>query len=351
MATAPIDALASFVHLTDHLPSWTTDINNLAALVLTRREEFTAEYKRLLAQGKKTSSITSLRTNDKQAFRKSPQDESNARDDFALPRRTDFSPLDPANKYLFANARRGKRKAGTSFRSGASGPPTFRNHNQVVIYYDSIVQNAFEGLVKVIATARNNVRKGKQAQVLERGLSLPSLGTGNNGRRLRNAVVPNPPQSDATTDLPREPKLLLNDSPTCDEAAFNEVAKDLEAAQALCETAAHQFLRDGDCTLEIDQIRAYFENVLLVARAQVVALQRERNSELGDMMDSEIAFERESHEVAGVVAEKLGLSNMPIVNTNATEIEVDSDDDDNDEEDMVIDISTFRAARMTGLRA
>ena len=349
-----MDALASFVYLTDHLPSWTIKINNLAAHALTKREEFTAEYKGLLEHArpkrKKTPSTTSLHPNDKQASVRSLRDESNARDGLALPRRTEFSPLDPANKYLFANARRDKRKLGTSFRSGASGPQTFRNQHQVIIYYDSILQDAFEGLVKDIATARNNVRKGKQARALELGLRLPSLGVGDCGRRQRNAVLPNPPQSHAATELPREPKLLLNDPPLCGDAPFNDVAKNLEAAQALCETAAHQFLRDGDCTLEINQIRAYLENVLLVAKAQVVALEQERNAELSDIMDSKPAVDKEDHEMASVIAEKLGVSIMPVVTASAAEIEVDSEDND-EEEHVVIDISTFRAARMTGWRA
>ena len=118
MTLPPMDALASFTYLTDHLPTWTIKINTLAAHVLTKREEFTAEYKRVLEHARpkrrKTPSTSSLHTNDKQPSVTSNRDKSYAQDIYASPRMTDISPLEPDNKYLFANARRGKRKPGTS---------------------------------------------------------------------------------------------------------------------------------------------------------------------------------------------------------------------------------------------
>jgi hypothetical protein len=354
MASAPMDALTSFVYLTDHLPAWIGRINDLATHAATKREEFTAEYKRVLEHArpkrKKTPSVTSLRPDDKPSSLRSHKCDKYAHDIPPLPHPTEISPLEPANKYLFANARRGKRRQGTSFRSGASGLQTFRNQHQVIIYYDSVLQHAFEGLVKDIGTARNNLRKGKQARVLERGLRLPAFGTGNYGQRRRGPMLLSPPKSRPSPDISLEPQILLNDSPPDDDAPFTEAAKDLEAAQALCETAAHQFLRDGDCTLEIDRIRTYFENVLQVAKAQIEALEQEKIASADGNTEHEAATKKENHEVATAVAEKLGMNIKADVNTEAAEIEVDSEDDNNGE-DMVIDISRFRAARVNGLRA
>lgn len=344
-----MDALASFVYLTNNLPTWITQINTLGTDVITKRDEFAAEYKRVLDHARpkrrKTPSVTSFNTNDKQESVKSQKN-----DTLSIPRPTDISPLEPANKYLFANARRRKRRQGTSFRSGASGPSTFRNQHQVIIYYDSTLQNSFEGLVKEIGTARNNIRKGKQAKELNRGLQLPSFGTGNYVRTQRGPVLPSPPQSRTCTDITIKLKPLLDVSPSDDDASFTEVAKDLEAAQALCETAAHQFLRDGDCTFEIDRIRAFFDKVLQVASSQIEAWEQEKNATGREIEETGAVVEKENHDMATAVSEKLGVNITPMVHTEATEIEVDSDDN-SAVEDMLIDISKFRAARLSGLRA
>ena len=354
MASAPMDALASFAYLTDHLPTWITQINTLATHVVTKREEFTAEYKRVLEHAipkrKRTPSVTSLQANDTPLSVSSQKEDTYARDTLPMPRPTDISPLEPANKYLFANARRGKRRQGTSFRSGASGPQTFRNQHQVIIYYDSALQNSFEGLVKELGTARNNLRKGKQARALELGLRLPSLSTGNYVRTPQGRILPSPPKSRPPTDIVIEPKLLLNDSPPVDDASFTEIAKDLEAAQTLCETGAHQFLRDGDCTFEIDRIRAFFQHALRIAKAQIERWEQDKNDTGRDTEVIETFVKKENHDIATAVAGKLGVNIPPVVNTAAADIEVDSDAD-NAEGDVVIDISKFRAARMNGLRA
>lgn len=349
-----MDALASFVYLTDHLPTWLAQIDTLAMHVLAKREEFTAEYKRLLEhvrpKRKKTESVTSLQPDDRQVSVGSQKDHTSASYTWTPPRRTEISPLDPANKYLFANARRGKRRRGTSLRSGSSGPQTFRNQHQVIIYYDSSLQNAFERLVKDIATARNNLRKGKQTRALERGLWLPSVDKGQHGLRMRSLAATSQLKSHSFTNITTEPKFLLNETPPDDDdASFTDVAKDLEAAQSLCETAAHQFLRDGDCISEIDQIRAHFENVLQVAKAQAKALEQEKCDPASEIKDTKPTVDTRNCDMATAVAEKIGVDIAPVVNTEATEIEVDSDD--NDEEDAIIDISRFRATRTSGLRA
>ena len=349
-----MNALASFIYLTDKLPIWITQINTLGTHVVTKREEFSAEYKRALEHArprrKKTPSVTSLQTNHKPVSIRSQKSNTNAQDMLSIPRASEISPLEPENRYLFANARRGKRRQGASFRSGASGPQTFRNQHQVIIYYDSALQDGFEALVKEIGTARNNVRKGRQARELERGLRLPSFGTGNSAR-TRGPVMPSPPKSRSPTDLAVDPKILLNDAPPDEDASFTEVANELEAAQALCETAAHQFLRDGDCTFEIDRIRSYLENVLQVAKQQIEAWEQEKDGARTEAKEAEVPVKKENHDVATIVAEKLGVNITPVVNTmtQTTEIEVDSDD--NSVEDMVIDITKFRSARASGIRA
>jgi hypothetical protein len=347
-----MDALTSFVYLTDNLPTWITQINTLSSHVISKREEFVAEYKRVLEHArpkrKKTPSVSSILTNTKAPTTKSSKDEAKVPEVLSLPRPTEISPLIPDNKYLFANARRGKRRQGASFRSGASGPQSFRNQHQVIIYYDSFLQDSFGKLVKDIGMARNNLRKGQQSRAIEKGLQLPGFGSGSYSRRFRMSTLPSSPKSRPSPEIVLDPKPLLPESPPSDDAAFTEAAKDLESAQALCETAAHQFLRDGDCTLEIDRIRRNFENVLRIALAEVETLKQEQAKAQEKENDSRaekqqevemVASAKNSPDLTAAVSKKLGPN---VVSDSA---------DDDDGEDMVIDISKFRAARMTGLRA
>ena len=269
---------------------------------------------------------------------------------------SEISPLEPENKYLFANARRAKRKQGTSIRSGASVPQRFRNQHQVIIYYDSNVQDSLEALVKDIGTARNNLRKGKQARELERGLSLPALSMSNFGRRRRGPGQPTPPKSTPSTEITIEPKSPLNQTPPDEDSCFDDVTKDLESAQALCETAAHQFLRDGDCILEIDRIRSSLNNAMKISDAQVELLGREKDAKAATSNDSLAADEQplvkpQNLDIAATVVAKINPSITPVTqNLASIEMEADSDNDD-DQPELVFDISKFRTARGHGLRA
>lgn len=354
MSSHPMNALASFVYLTEHLPIWTTKVNTLTSRVITKREEFGAEYKRVLKQARpkkeKTPSVTSLQPNDDQASINSQDNNTNAGGPAVIACPRDISPLDPAARYLFANARRGKRRQANSLHSGASGPQTFRNNRQVIIYYDSIIQNDLEGLVKDLATARNNLRKGKQAMTLERGLRLPPLQTGDYTRRQQYPILPSGPKLRPPAYMALGTKIALNDPQSNDDASFTEVSKGLEAAQALCENAAHQFLRDGDCTVELRRIRAYFEDVEKVAEAQLQTWRLEKSDSGHGNENTETASKDEDLDMGAATKDKIGVNSSPCVTTQHVEIEIDSDDGD-DEHDMAVDMSQFRAARMTGLRA
>jgi hypothetical protein len=50
---------------------------------------------------------------------------------------------------------------------------------------------------------------------------------------------------------------------------FDELDKGLEWCQGQCEHAAHQFLRDGDCSTEIDNIKRKLEQVKLSAEKEM----------------------------------------------------------------------------------
>jgi hypothetical protein len=312
----------------------------------------------------------------------------------------DISLLDPANKYLFANARRRKRRQGTSIRSGAAAASNFRSQSKVIIYYDSSLQLAFDSLVKNIAAARNHLQKSKLARVLEHSVRLKpsasfsssSRAATNNGR-TRSSVLP-----ESTRALRNVVTLATPPSPRHENipgpaVTFDEVGDYLDIAQAQCETAAHQFLRDGDCIPEINRIRVAFEKALRVSKEQVEVLKKEKEEdeelrrqqqqqEQEQEQDDEVATLKEvdeeaeerrmeedadagsdstaadhsphNHRVVHKVSEKLTSTTATAVAGvdagHTDEIEVDSEEDDDAAAAFTIDISAFRTTRSSGPR-
>lgn len=206
----------------------------------------------------------------------------------------------------------------------------------IIVYYDSAVQTAFEDLVKFVSGSRNSMRKGKMAAKMaemKRAAELEigddeeeeddhvdefgnaTAGSGN----LLVAEKPIPstkktdgliagPQAGLEADTVSEPVLpklnfvstrqmgpsrgmargdnfgaslsagLLRgyrrgtgDAPDI----FDELDKGLEWCQGQCEHAAHQFLRDGDCSTEIENIKRRLLEVKVTAEKEVEKLKKE----------------------------------------------------------------------------
>ncbi len=285
-----MDAHSSFVHLVDNLPVWKRSVESLSIHATRKHAEFVADFSQLVHQvhpkRRKTPSVASIRTNDEEEIQ---EDETDVP---SLPNRVEINPLEAGNRYLYAQATK-KRKPGTSIRSGASGPQKFRNKNQVVVYYDSYLQEQLDALVKSIGVGRNNLRKGKNSFVVERGFRLPTLKGGAQGYpsldNLRNNTM-----SRTTSPILSGKKAvesIVMTVPDNDEAAFLQVDKELESIQSLCETAAHQFLRDGDCKAELDNIQYKLGAVLAQATSTADSLKKLKEKheleEEGETSDTE----------------------------------------------------------------
>ncbi|KAG4422906.1 hypothetical protein IFR04_003976 [Cadophora malorum] len=231
-----------------------------------------------------------------------------------------------------------KRKT-ESLASGESIAPKYRTRSMIIVYYDSAVQTAFEDLVKFVSGSRNSMRKGKmaakmaemkRAAELEIGdddeeddeqtdavddlkngsaisgnllVAQKSISTSQVGEGLAAGLVPGP-EPDGIPE-PMLPKLnfvstrqmgpsrgmakadnfggslsvgLLRgyrrgggDTPDI----FDDLDKGLEWCQGQCEHAAHQFLRDGDCSTEIENIKRRLEEVKSSAEKEIEKLKKE----------------------------------------------------------------------------
>ena len=374
MATTQGDAISSFQHLVDNVPQWKIHISELASYTTKRHEEFVADYSRLLhqvkARKKKSVSVASIRTSvDEQ------QDPDEAEEPLRSPRPSelaDISPLEAGNRFIYAQAHR-KRKPGTSMRSNTSGPRAYRSKQMVVIYYDSHIQTELDKLVKGFGAARNMLRKGKNAYAAAKGFVLPSLGrryetldslVSNMASKYQPRVAKASSQTSAIT--------TATNSGSGDEA-FVTTDKELEQIQTLCETAAHQALRDGDCKVELRKAASKLDVVLAMAESTLDMLKDEKQkrdeeeAQAGEDTDMSHATstQRTSSEKAPIeVMSKAHKFLPPVIETLETlkrpalpitsapgaplstdTIEVD-DDDDNDDSSVDIDlnITNYRAA-------
>lgn len=264
-----MDAHSSFIYLIDHLPAWKACIDSLIVHAAQKNAEYAAEYTRLVKQirpkRRKSPSVASIHDHDDEPMGDRSESSSNP-GGVSSPDPAEINPLEAGCKYLYAQARR-RRKPGNSIRSGASGPQKFRNKNHVIVYYDGYLQEQLDSMVKMVGVARNNLRKGKAALAAARGFRLSTLTT-----RVSHG---HPTLEDIrSTIASRNTSALLSGrkyhtsagQPAPDEeTAFLQVDKQLESIQSLCETAAHQFLRDGDCKSELDNVQQKFDAVLAQA--------------------------------------------------------------------------------------
>ncbi|KAJ9136504.1 hypothetical protein NKR23_g9814 [Pleurostoma richardsiae] len=193
-----------------------------------------------------------------------------------------------------------KRQRTESVVSAEGAAPKYRSRSMIIVYYDSYVQSFFEELVKFVSASRNLMRKAKMAAKVAQikrmaELEMPDEADEEEaGSGPSKGLQPDKPleaaskkdgEADDSEELPtlqyvstrrmrpvsRAPGGLAQGRPLYARAGmvgrggagmvdqppdvYDELDKGLEYVQSMCEHAAHQFLRDGDCTEEVDNIK------------------------------------------------------------------------------------------------
>ncbi|PGH31907.1 hypothetical protein GX50_05290 [[Emmonsia] crescens] len=290
MGSRSVDVLQCFTFISDKAPSWVTRITDLAAHTKAKHAEFTAEYARLAASGngaitkprrRKNSSVHSIQPDDmhpsikaavsKKGSKKDSKKEDENQEAAVIVEETNEDYMDPMtllrmSKHYPNDVNQRKRNIATSKSAGTDR--IVRPRQLVVVHYDSETQSSLEQLVRDIGGARNNIRKGRMSQMMKSGFGFKFLDATNKGKSLIGAGARNP----------LDPSSKPTKSP-CKETAFDLVDKQLELAQSLCETAAHQFLRCGDCALELEKAKERFSTVLDLARVEIERLKKEAEAE------------------------------------------------------------------------
>ena len=221
-----------------------------------------------------------------------------------------------------------KKRKTESLASGESLAPKYRTRSMIIVYYDDTVQKAFEELVKFVSGSRNAMRKGKMAakmaemrRAAEMEVAADEDANGDDilagsgaflGAQKNVAIgkageslVPAAPDDEAGGFM--MPKLRYvstrNMGPTRDYSRadnfgstlsvgflrgyrrgggdgsapdiFDQLDKGLEWCQSQCEHAAHQFLRDGECSEEIENIKRKLFEVKETAEKEVERVKKE----------------------------------------------------------------------------
>ncbi|KAJ0161554.1 hypothetical protein CTA2_6025 [Colletotrichum tanaceti] len=159
-------------------------------------------------------------------------------------------------------------------------PAKYRSRKLVLVYYDSFVESFFEELVKFVSASRNLMRKAKMAakvaairRLAEREQPSEDDNTGagdlqpdtTDGAATASDALPSlrymstkrmgPPGGRNGPSYTRAGQgggaMMSETGPD----AYDELDKCLEYIQNQSEHAAHQFLRDGECTEEIGNIQ------------------------------------------------------------------------------------------------
>ena len=143
--------------------------------------------------------------------------------------------------------------------------------------------------------------------------------------------------------------------------AFDKVDYQLEKGQLLCERAAHQILRDGDCTLEITNAKEHFSEALNLAQAEVPVLREKAQKAAARQRRNDerrrLAEEAEKREFAADVwddqvqniAVNVAFPSQGKLQVDELEVDDASDDDDGEFDIGDLRFGTFAQMRSTRL--
>ncbi|KAL0471619.1 hypothetical protein QR685DRAFT_208973 [Neurospora intermedia] len=226
-----------------------------------------------------------------------------------------------------ATLRKRQRTESVMSAENADKPPKYRSRSMIIVYYDSYVQSFFEELVKFVSASRNMMRKAKMAAKVAQIKRLAELNTPpdddeTGGDAANGELVPDPKavnNMDASAAAPaagsldpvqavlgarreRDFKRMLaqgggvranpmaararmsattgraragQSSQDAGSDVYDELDNGLEFVQSMCEHAAHQFLRDGDCGEEVTKIKQRLAQTKDLAAKEMERAKRE----------------------------------------------------------------------------
>ncbi|KAL2760342.1 hypothetical protein ACRALDRAFT_1059817 [Sodiomyces alcalophilus JCM 7366] len=203
-----------------------------------------------------------------------------------------------------------------SIISAENAPTQYRSRTMIIVYYDSYVQSFFEELVKFVSASRNLMRKARMAAKVAQirrlaEMEAPRDTGGQDGSEFEPDPGPAEPNGGDIEPLPSlrymnprrttgpgglagltaggpryyqtPPRNVLG---AAGKDPFEDLDKKLESVQSMCEHAAHQFLRHGDCMEEVGNIQKQLAQTKVLADKEMERLQREDPDLLKDTSEA-----------------------------------------------------------------
>lgn len=270
MALASTDALGALSHLQTNLPSWIARVSGLAVHTSARHAKYTGAYRRHASYKllrRKNGSLCSIHTN-----KLAPISE-------AIEAVTPTTVGDASLLAQTAGRKRGADEAQSIDSSERHAfVSTLRN---VIIEYDGHTQKVLEEVVRNIGIARNNIRRGKMRMMSRGGLrsallNRTAVGGGQPGETRSSLPAVSCVRSTRTGG---GIVVITRSSGIGRESSFGFIDKQLELANRLCETAAYQILRSGECGTELDGVLEKFNMLLEMTNNEIKRLQEENKQQ------------------------------------------------------------------------
>jgi hypothetical protein len=344
----PQDALNSFRSLLDKIPGWITGLDAILDNATQRQNELLsanqpADSDRTLVR--KSSKSSSLRS--KRSKHDSPPEQTllpETVNQMATPVPTLLRPQLPhmtESDALRLSQR--KRKTSSNCSGDQSGPSKYRSRALVVVYYDGDVQKSFTELVHALASSRNDIRRSKLSAKVD---NLARSRSSSSGSDTAGSFGEDTTKSIGTFTY-KTTRLRLQDMSAVSRPdgsqSLSKVDGLLEQSQNLCEHAAHQVLRDGDCALEATKAKELLVQARACAEREMPSLEKiaAADQERRVRAEEKQRVERSKQPPPPADSEKIELlSREPSNDTlEVDEIEVDDDDDDSDAE---LDMTTLK---------
>lgn len=354
MAAAPMDPLGAFTHLQTSLPAWVTRVSELAAHTSTKHAEYTEAFRKHAAfkpRRRKNSSVCSIHTDDLTPI---AQQE--------IPNATDPEAVAETPDNITPPAQQAGRKRGTDEAPSIDSDDRYAfvslRHN-VIIEYDGHTQKSLEEVVRDIGLARNHLRRSKMSMMPRGGLRAGILSR--TAAMGAGAMASGSDQSEPSAlSCVRSTRTggglvgVTGSTGVRKESPFDFADKQLEQAHGLCETAAYQILRSGDCATELDGVEEKFKMLLEMANSEVTRLteekqqreekERQEQERQKDSPEDEAPAKPPPNPAAARLARLSALTaNKASASAASNTIEVDDSSSISAES---IDISAFRSSRI-----
>ncbi|KAI9799792.1 MAG: hypothetical protein M1825_004352 [Sarcosagium campestre] len=282
-----MDSLQSLLYVADNVDDWLSQLDGLTAQIANRQHELKELHVHQLKR--KNGSTESLRPKAD-----APNLNVNANTDTAAPvllEPTEPSPLSAGSRQHYIQQMQRRKRKTDSILSNME-PTKYRTRSMIIVYYDSAVQEAFEGIVRNLGIARNNIRKGRMAAKIHVMTSMsddmPDLDDPSFRMKLSYTRASRPRGGEEKT-------------------VYDAIDQALESAQSLCEHGAHQFLRDGDCASEISGIKSKMSEAASLCSGEIPKLREEaekRKAEEGGSEEEEEEDEEEEEQTGEKDGEK-----------------------------------------------